>query len=173
MIAVPEAIARFGARATPRTSLSAHSNCVGNRCNLFGVQDSSFGRFDARLWTLRAGGLKRQQNDSAGSMISGKCAYWSNSSSLVPWPFLWARAPIGIHLFAGKKLTTQKQFEASRRLLQKLKEMPFASPITWARNDGCERRFPTNPGFMLRIGCPETLPLTLLFLPGTTVSPVF
>jgi hypothetical protein len=46
-----EKIARFGARATPRTSLSAHSNCVGNRRNLFGVQDSSFGRFDGELWS--------------------------------------------------------------------------------------------------------------------------
>src|SRR5690242_11560091 len=79
---------------------------------------------------LARGRLEKAADDSAGSMISEKCAYWSNSSSPVPWLFRWVLAPIGIHLFADKRLTTQKQFEASRRLLQKLKEMPLASPIT-------------------------------------------
>src|SRR5215469_2166267 len=109
----------------------------------------------------------------SGAYDFEKCANWPNSSLLVPWLFPWALALTGIHLFADNKLTTQKCFEASRRLLQKLKEMPFALPITWVRNDGCRRKFPTNPGVILRIGCPEMLSLTLLFRPGTRVSPAF
>jgi hypothetical protein len=60
-------IARFGARATPRTSSSAHSNCVGNRRNLFGVQDSSFGRFDGELWPWLRRAIGKQQRILTGA----------------------------------------------------------------------------------------------------------